>query len=591
MATLLKFTEDFRRRELLRGKRSLFYFGVSILGFGAPDPDTGKPQIGPLHRDLAHFLEGRPPHHPWRRAMVCMFRGAGKSVWTTQTYPLWRGLYTPNFSTKIIENSSDNAKRHHFLPIVDLLTTSPRADYLQWLYEHRIVPGWTGTTSEQLKFVQTDPLANPTLSYWGLDSKYEGAHPDLVVLDDPEGADAQKSLASNAEAWNTYQTVIPLLKHPLRSQILVTLTPHGEDPMAWRVRDKYNWRGMGDNARADCEFKVYWQPVLREDGESAWEERFPLEYINALSREDIFPQQYMLRRSTSRVSLFNMNVVLGEAQTNNTGSCYSLIPGRRAIAYPGYDYDPGEIAEPGYLPPAPDTRIAMLPELRNYLHFDPLHRTLATRRSALSKQRPADAAIAAVGITDDYHAIVLEGWSKNTDIDEQIAALYNLYIKWCPVLVTYESIGAQAWLPSLVKSMEAQFPHWRRPTSTEFMGSSIELPALSSVLVEGQKTNEAKEWVYREMLSSWVNRGRLHFHREQHEFLHQIEHALDAKSAVDLVDCLAQGPEVWAPPVAANKLHRKFNEYVKKANDRLSAAGAQIAPWARRTGYRNPWGR
>lgn len=584
-----KFTEDFRKREIERARRSLFYFGFSVLGFTAKDPDTGESQIGDIHRELCAFLEGRPPHHPWRRALVCASRGIAKSVWTTQTYPLWRGLYIPNFSTKIIENSSDNAKRNHFIPLVELFTTSPRADYLQWLYEHRIPSGFAGWTSEQIKLIQTDPLANPTLSYWGLESKFEGAHPDLVVLDDPEGADAAKSLAANEQAWHTYQISIPLLKHPMRSQILVVATPHGDDPMVWKIRDRENWQGPEDNAHT--EFKIFWRPVLNPDGTSAWPQRFPLDYIEALSREDIFDQQYMLRRTSGRITLFDMDVVLGDG-ADNPGSCYTSIPGRRAVLYPGFDYSPEQAAnDPAYRLPKPELREADLSELRCYMHFDPLHRSLAMRRSSPRKQRPADAAIAVVGITPDFHPLVLEGWNANADIDDQITHLFSLYCKWCPILVTYEAVGAQAWLVSLVQSYERQYEHWRAPRSTEFLGASIELPRMSLRMVEADKTNESKEAVYREQLSSWVNRGVLHFHREtQHEFLYQLDHALDPSSAVDLIDCLAQGPAVWSPPLASDKRHRKYHEYVAKVNAKLAGAtGVDVAGWMRRTSYTPPW--
>lgn len=584
-----QFTEEFRLRELERGRRSLFYFGVAILGFSAPDPGTGAPQIGAVHRELAEFLEGRAPHRPWRRALVCAFRGMGKSVWTTQAYPLWRGLYIVNFSTKIIENSSDNAKRNHFLPIIDLLTNSPRADYLQWLYEHRIPPGFAGTNSEQLKLVQTDPLANPTLSYWGTESAFEGAHPDLVVLDDPEGADAEKSNSANDDAWRTYQSTIPLLKHPLRSQVLIVATPHGRNPIVWRIRDREGWMSRADNERS--EFKVYWQPVLNESGESAWPERFPLEYIQALSREDIFDQQYMLRRGLSTLSLFNMTVVRGDGSQENPGSCYTVVEGRPVVIYPGFDYDPDlATTDPDYRMPKPELRVAKLAETRNYLHFDPLHRTLQTRRSSPRKQRPADAAIAAVAITDDFHALAVDTWNSNTaDIDEQVARLFHLYCKWCPALVTYEGVGAQVWLVNLVRSYERQYDHWRDPRSSEYLGTPVSLPRMSAVMLEADKTNESKEWAYRENLSSWVNRARLHFSERQHVLLHQLEQVLNYNEAVDLIDCLAQGPKVWAPPIAANKISRRYAEHVELVNRKLAAGTAAVTSWMARTGYRSPW--
>jgi hypothetical protein len=587
VAVIRTFTEEFRQRELLRGRRSLFYFGVSILGFCAPDPD-GQPQIGDIHRELAEFLEGRPPHHPWRRALVCEFRGAGKSVWTTQTYGMWRGLYIPNFSTKIIENSADNAKRHHFVPLVELFTASPRADYLQWIFEHRIPPGFEGWTSEQIKFIQTDPLANPALSYWGIESKFEGAHPDLVVLDDPEGADAQKSIGANQEAWTAYQSAIPLLKHPLRSQILVTVTPHGQDPMAWKIRDREHWSGQADNAHS--EFKILWRPIVNERGEPAWPERFPAEYIQALSKEDVYDQQYMLRRGNSTLSLFDMGNVLGGNGSEGTCYAYTSQNERRSIIYPGFDYEPAKTTDPTYRLPKPSPRITSLSALRYYLHYDPLHRALIARRSPMSKQRPAKAAAVVVGITEDFHAICVDYWTGDADVDQQVAEIFRLYRIWAPVVVTYEGIGAQAWLLSFVKSYEKQSEYWRTPYSTELLGPSIELPRLSSRMVEANKTNESKEWMFREVLGSWVNRGLLHFRRDQEEVLHQLANVLNQHEECDLVDCLAQGAQgIWAPPIAADRYGRKYHEYVAKVNAKLAQGASSATSWVKRTGVHMPW--
>jgi hypothetical protein len=586
------YTEEFRRRELQRGRRSLFYFGVSILGFCAPDPD-GVPQISDVHRNLAEFLEGRPPyHHPWRRALVCMARGVGKSVWTTQTYPLWRGLYIPNFSTKIIENSSDNAKRHHFVPLVELFTSSPRADYLQWMFQHRLPPGFEGWTAEQIKFVQTDPLANPAISYWGVESKFEGAHPDLVVLDDPEGADAQKSVAANREAWTAYQSVIPLLKHPLRSQILIVATPHGDEPVVWKLRDrecsKRGWQSPVDNARDDCEFKILWEPILNGRGESIWPERFPLEYVLALSKEDVFPQQYMLRRSTSTLSLFDMTRVLGTDR--DPGSCYTWEGADGDVAvYPGFDYEIAKTSDPTYRLPPPVMRAVHRRDMRYHIHFDPLHRAMVARKSPMSKQRPAEAAVVVVGVAPDFHPLCVDHWNGDGDIDAQLAQLFRLYRTWCPAVVTYEAVGAQTWVPALVRAYEAQSEFWRHPYSTELLGPSIELPRMSLRMVESSKTNEAKETIYREVLSSWINRGILHFARRQEVLLYQLTNVLNQTVACDLVDCLAQGPEVWAPPVAADRHSRKFHEAVAAVNARLAGVAGNAAAWVKRSGYAAPW--
>lgn len=588
-----KFTEQFRQEELLRGQRSLFYFGVAILGFNAVGFDSSGNkvvQISDIHRDLAHFLEGRRPHYPWSRALVCAFRGVGKSIWTTQTYPMWRGLYIPNFSTKVIENSADNAKRNHHLPLVELFTTSPRADYLQWLYEHRIPSGFAGWTTEQIKLVQTDPLANPCYSYWGVESAFEGAHPDLIVNDDLDGADADKSPTANEDSWRAYQSTIPLLKHQMYSQILIVGTPHGIRPIVWRVREEERRRTdnamwLGDNDNSWSKFKIFWRPVLNARGEPAWPERIPMWKIQELMSDDIFDTQYMLRKSTTVATLFNMEAVRGSAYTLRRDSKYTAI-------YPGFDYDPAEPdSSLAHRRTQAEPRVADLRYLRYYLHFDPLHRAADMRKVAVRTKRPAEAAAVVVGVTPDYHALCVDYWHGDGDIDRQLFEVFRLYCKWCPVLVTYESVGAQEWLVSLVRNYEGQSDRWQKPQSTDWLGTSIELPRMSVRMVPTDKSNQPKEAVFRDVLSSWVNRGLLHFRVEQAAVLHQLENALSPSECIDLVDCLSHGPPLWSVPRTEDKNARKYAEYVKMVNARLASMRSAAGGWAARVGYTPPWQR
>lgn len=547
-----KYTEEFRQNELLKGEQSLLYFGHSILGFTALNERTGKSQINEaLHGDLCAFLEGRRPHHPWNRAMICGFRGSAKSTWATITYPFWRGVYVVNFSTKLIENSSDNAKVNHFLPLIELLKRSARADYLNWLLSHRIPDGWEGTNSDQLVLLRTDPLAKPTLSYMGIDSKGEGSHTSMVVLDDPEGADADKSNVGNEEAFRAYERSTPLLVDPHTGQILLVCTPHGAKPLAYRQRRIHGWKTEADNATSGL--KIWWRPILDERGKSRWPERFPPAVIDGLRKSTIWDTQYMLRERGGDASMFDM-VAIKEALYE-----WADPITRKAIAYRAFSFNPDDISDDGYVrPPRVDASVN-IKDLRMFAHLDPLHKTLATRRSPLSKQRPAKAAIAVVGVARDLHAFLLDYWCDDTaDIGKQAAELFRLYLKWECYKLTWESVGAQFWLKTWIENMEKQRMEWGRPLSTGFItGTRLPLPRLSTRLVEASKTIESKEDVHREVLSPWTNYGVLHLRQDQDEPLYQLENAQNEDCPVDIVDCLGQGPEIWSAP-AGDIFGREF---------------------------------
>ncbi len=525
-------TEEFRQQELERGRRSFYYFLTAICGMTADDPDTGEPTLDQFHIDLCAFLEGS-----FTRAVVCCSRGTGKSV-AVMLYALWRCLYIINFSVLTISNSSDNAKRLHFLPVIDLLTVSPRAEYIRWLFSHRIPAGMADTNSEQLVLVQTDPLAPPAITYAGMESKLEGKHPDLIILDDPEGADAEKNLNANESAMMTWERVRFLPKYPNRSQIVLVATPWGRRPIVWQLRDKYNWQSEKDNEASEVKF--FWRPIEDANGKSIWPARFPVEVINSLRNDRLARSQCWLERDTGNLSLFDMDIVVSHA--------YRWLSGDKdEISYKGFRFDPDKIAEDGFIRPEEVGAIVRMKDLRFFIHMDPLHRTEATRRTSVTKTRPATAAITVIGVAPDWHAFLIDFWVGDIDLGGQAEQLFHYYRLYAPALVTFESIGAQVWLKSFVETQEAQNPNWARPKSMGLLGPSVSLPRFSRRLVEADKTTQSKEWLFRERLSPWLNHGALHVHLEQNIILKQLEGVLNETVACDLIDCLAQGPPVWQP--------------------------------------------
>lgn len=232
MTLVPKFTEEYRQEELLRGERSLFYFERNILGFDLLDD---------MDFELCKALEGRAPYQAWIRALVSKYRAGRKSTVASQGYPMWRGSYIVNFSTKLIEGSSDNAKYNHFAPLVDLYMNSPRAEYLQWLYGHRIPPNFVGWNSERLTFIKENPLASDTLSFWGPNSKFEGWHGDLVVIDDAQGTETEGSDVGVSDAWRSYKRAVPLLTDQRRGQVVVVGAPpiSGTRSFVHEVKDSF----------------------------------------------------------------------------------------------------------------------------------------------------------------------------------------------------------------------------------------------------------------------------------------------------------------------------------------------------------------
>lgn len=575
-----KFTPERRLEEINKGKRSLFYFTTAILGFV---PRNGKGDLTPNPElpDLCAFLEGRQPHYPWNRACVCCHRGYGKSI-PTLAYVLWRGTYIDGFSAKIIQNSSDNAKKNYTERALDLYKDSDRAGYLHWLYEDRLPPGLEGCTVTQFSFRSKNPLAHASMSIWGLESKWESYHGDLIVLDDPEGADAENSNVGNEQSWKAYQKAIPLLSNQVEGQILVVATPHGMKPLVYRLRDRENppWDGESDNKRTT--FKFFWRPLT--DGNSnvsRWPARFPPHIVEDLRKDPDNAQNYWLKRKVSVEDLFDMKAV--------TDAFYTFAPGgKEIIRYKGFEFDPDQVSEEGYVAPVAKMCEAKVKSLRYFLHFDPLHKTAETRKSESGEKRPSKAAIAVAGIAPDWHAFGIDTWTDDVGIEKQTEKLFWFYRKYAPSLVLYESIGAQAWLPSFVRQMEQMNPFWGNPVGFGEITQGEKLPRMSTRMIESEKNSSlSKDYMYREILAPWVNRGLLHFRSDQDEIWTQLERALDPSQSVDLLDCFAQGPIpteikkgqpkriVWQPPTTEQMLRewaarRKWVEMTAVLTNKLT---------------------
>lgn len=571
-------TEEYRQQELERGRQSLFYFVVGICGLAAEDED-GTPTVGEIHRELCAFLEGRAPHHPWNRAVVGMARGTAKSFWV-RMYALWRILYIENFSVLLISNSAKNAQKLHFQKIYDLITTSRRAEYIRWLFQHRFPPGLEGTNSEQIKLIQTDSQADVAFSYGGMETSLEGKHPDLILLDDLEGADAKKSIIPNEAAYDTYQRVIPLPRFQVRSQIIVVGTIWGKKSLLYRLRREVGWKEEADNEWTPVKF--FWRPIRDPNGKSIWPERFPEWFIDqVLSKDAIFRTQYLLLEDDGGETLIDLQVVAAAA--------YAWVdPEKTIIRYPAFKFDPSHVTDEGFVKPEPVEAYVPIRKLNYFIHFDPLHRMKKVRRGTIVRERPTTAAIAVVGVAPDGHAFVMATWVGDADLFGQASQLLHLYRQWPALKVTWESVGAQHWLLTFIERQEENDHAWKRPTSFGKVSDGAVLPALSRRLEEGQKTTEAKEWVFREILAPWLNNGVLHLDIDQlkGELGRQLEGILNEEVPCDIADALAQGPEVWRPS-ASDLLGRDFQARRRFVDTFVKKRAAVLRTGWKPSGWRN----
>lgn len=500
--------------------------------------------------------------------MVCAYRGSYKSSCATQAYVMWRALYIDSFACRIIGNSSDNVKINHFMKMVDLWMSSARSTYLQWLYEERLPPSFRGWTTEQIAFLKTqNPFAAPSITYKGIESSQEGWHGDLVVLDDPEGADADISDVPNEASFRAYQNSIPLLKEPTKQQILITLTPWGSNPLAYRLRDREAKLDNGDEINnRDRLFKLWWKPIVDPKTGEIWEpHRFTPRDIEDLAKEPMADQQYFLRRRSEAEQIFRIDEVVDN-------SFQYLDRGRSIIQYPAFEFDLEAMRDLDYRPPARTLEKVRVEDLRIFMHMDPTHKLFERMKSKGKGQRPSKNAIVVVGVAPDSHAFVLDWWAEDSDVDELVLHLRRLFFKWkkrCHRVhkITYEGTGAQDWLKNLVQSEDRNI---RQAIGyARLRGRETPYPEKVALkMMPSSKTNQSKDSMFQDELAPWVNHGILHFHLgTQQPLIDEMQGIADMSVSIDLIDALTQGPAIWSPPIdpRLSMAARRRQQYAQKA--------------------------
>jgi hypothetical protein len=565
-----KFTREYRRELFVLGQDCLWSYCTAILGM----PDL----TDDLHWDLCQWGQGRDPYKPWTRGLLSMFRGSLKSSIMNEGYVSHCSIYYPvlhgfDHSTKLIEQKADNAFRNHFYPIQYLFQYSSRADFLFWLYGdygpdkdmRRIPEGFVGWNTDQIDFIRSDAFSLPSITYGGLTSAFEGWHGNLVVGDDLEGADSDKSEVPSSEAWHFVTKVAtPLLQRPDRDRILIVGTPHGDNPVVWRVRD---WEEKNVKKGKQSVYSIHWKEILDENDKSRWPERFTDGVIAGLKMNpEMWDTQYMLRRRRSGIAIFDMGVI--------RDNFYRWEARGKLIGYNHREWNIEQLDDGGYPTFTSEFRTISVGSLRTFLHCDPKHRDRTTDR-----KQPSQAALLVAGVAPDGHVFALETWVGDCGLEQFAEKVFWYYRKWRPWRVTMEAIGAQTWFWDYARLLEKG--KYRQIMSLPRNGEVDALPKLTRRLLEAEKKSERKEeWIISQ-LESWFNFRTLHLHESQENLLSQCESFPDPLGYLDLLDCLSQGPPVWP----------KGYKSAQELMDRLKVENlhALTNPVDDITGYVRPW--
>lgn len=550
MTEILKFTPQAMRDIRAKAEKSLYFHSRGLMRSVDMTPE--------LHLPICNFLQ-HPTNNP-NRWGLCIARGSLKSEMLID-YLWWKGLNVIDWSSLLVMQKYDLSKAH-LQRMQRKLTVGPLANFLQDLYQDRLESRDEGNllkkwTTERIVLVRHEPHAEPFCTIGSLDGRLESVHRSGIFGDDLEGSDADKSDAPNeASSDFVYQRAEPLLIHPSTDEIGITGTPHGKKPLMHALK-------------RDPQFRMFWGPVLNESGESIWPERYTKEWIAAKQAaaqvsskaRRMWDMQYMLRESSVGSGLFDIERI--------RANCYSISGGRLIRYMAMTKNDQGEqVATPKYVD---------LGSCRFFIHGDPGHKSPEERID--HSDTPSLWAWIVTAVSPDFHVFVVETWMKECGLDEYVDAFFSLYRKWSPYQWTFEGVGAQSWLPNVLRLHERTDK--RRLTSrTRPWQTSRRLPAPSSRLEPSPRQGIDKETHILEQLEVWHNAGWLHIHESMEELLHQHEIFPSNQHAIDGLDALSQGPLVWDPPLSEESRTAKLR---REAHMRLMSSVEPL------TGYSQPW--
>lgn len=227
-------------------RRSFWMFLQFAFGL-AQNPKMRNWLYPPIHRPLCNWLEKHGRDWLDRRAkgikeqthlMVLIPRNFGKTTIVTRAWNIWLHLQEPDLSTYI---GSENLERaiKFFKPMRSIIDGGDPYSQFTWLYGdwyNRDRP-WA---TDQLVHAARRGVSrtDPSMAVWGVESGLTGAHPDVLLLDDPTSYDKMAAVSNWLNYVNDHiDSLIPVLNDD-GMLVFVGTRYHDGDHFGRAIRDQ-----------------------------------------------------------------------------------------------------------------------------------------------------------------------------------------------------------------------------------------------------------------------------------------------------------------------------------------------------------------
>lgn len=227
--------------------------------------DYVRYEIAPFHEEMFRISEDDTVD----LAVICSFRGSGKSTLMTTSYPIWSILGRMQRKFVVIISQTQEQAKQHFGNLKKELETNEllRADLGPFRQEDE----WNSCSLIIPKYNAKIIAVSKEQSFRG--AKHGRHRPDLIIVDDIEDLNSVKSEDSRRSTYNWFNSEVLPLRAENTKTILIGNLLH-EDSLIKRLAGQ-----IESGARSG----VYRQfPLLDENDQIAWPGKYPnLEAVEA----------------------------------------------------------------------------------------------------------------------------------------------------------------------------------------------------------------------------------------------------------------------------------------------------------------------
>lgn len=523
----------------VRGLYSPYYFVKSVLNRGALSSSFHLPE---LERFVNLLAAGN------RRQGVEWFRGSFKSTCFTQGISVWlvcpvtqedhdyardvlqldvgkwrerAALHNQDLSQLLAFENSDNAS----LKLLELQWHFEQNEVFRACYPEIAYRGdekpWNSESLKIRRSVRAQGVGESTFEAIGVGGALQSRHYDVLWGDDLVGKAAVESenvMDKTVRWWG-------LARGALRGAAL------GIDSYEFLISNRWGFDDLNSRIRKGGQFIFHTRSLYEADPETgedkiAFPERFTQQLIDEIRSDPT------LSRYDFACQFLNNPVPPGDAAVDTSKIHeYRVEPDGVIVCSCGYRTAAGQLSR--------------------FMHYDPYN-----AKGVSSKSAPA---LVVVGLAPDKHVFLLEYFVAKEATKNIVSKIVEFNDVWRPVCFTYEDVGAQAWIEFHLRELQRtqdfkdarhrQFTNIR-PSMTKNKSMSVRVrDRLFPIVESGKFSVRPNHRTFRDMLAT---------------FPHPV-----SGHDYDLLDALAQGPEVWVYPQDEDQVNAR-----KSVDDeRLAAIG------------------